>query len=142
MTQDTLNELILKYIESYIESKYIESKLDFKIDIYNENNCHQFKNYKGVVTPFIDKSKGLMPYKYYFMCENNFEPGFITEKLWEPILCETLVFYCGAPDVSKYIDPRAFVEIDLNNFEESLNIISTAIKEDWYSKRLPYIFAL
>ena len=54
-------------------------------------------------------------------------------------MCETLVFYCGAPDVSKYIDPRAFVEIDLNNFEESLNIISTAIKEDWYSKRLPYI---
>ena len=92
-----------------------------------------------MVTPFIDKSKGLMPYKYYFMCENNFEPGFITEKLWEPILCETLVFYCGAPDVSKYIDPRAFVEIDLNNFEESLNIISTVIKEDWYSKRLPYI---
>ena len=123
----------------YIESKYTESNLDFKIDIYNENNCHQFKNYKGVVTPFVDKSKGLMPYKYYFMCENNFEPGFITEKLWEPILCETLVFYCGAPDVNKYIDSLAFVEIDLNNFEESLNIISTAIKEDWYSKRLPYI---
>lgn len=121
--------------------KYIESRSDlgFTIDIYNQNNCHNFKNYKGGVSPFIDKSKGIMSYKYYFMCENNFEPGFITEKLWEPILCETLVFYCGAPDVCKYVDPLAFVEIDLNNFEEALNIICTAIKEDWHTKRLPNI---
>ena len=42
-----------------------------------------------------------MPYKYYFMAENNFEPGFITEKLWEPIICECLVFNQGAPDVAK-----------------------------------------
>ena len=122
----------LKYVESITD-------LSFNIDIYNQNNSHNFKNYKGGVTPFIDKSKGIMSYKYYFMCENNFEPGFITEKLWEPILCETLVFYCGAPDVCKYVDPLAFVQIDLNNFEESVNIISTAIKEDWYTKRLPNI---
>ena len=82
LTQDTLNELIFKiYRIKIYRIKIYRIKIDFKIDIYNENNCHQFKNYKGVVTPFIDKSKGLMPYKYYFMCENNFEPGFITEKL-------------------------------------------------------------
>lgn len=121
--------------------KYIEAKEEraFNIDIFNMDNHHNFKNYKGEVKPFIDKSKGMIQYKYYFMCENNFEPGFITEKLWEPILCESLVFYCGAPDVSSYVDPMSFVQIDLDDFETAYQIISDAIESNLYEQRLPYI---
>lgn len=121
--------------------KYIESKSNaaFDVDIFNIDNKHNFRNYKGPVYPFINKSKGLIQYKYYFMCENNFESGFITEKLWEPILCETLVFYCGAPDVSKYVDPLSFVEIDIYDFDKSYEIIVNAIQNGLYEKRLPYI---
>ena len=121
--------------------KYMESKSNsvFDVDIFNIDNKHSFRNYKGPVAPFINKSKGMLHYKYYFMCENNFEPGFITEKLWEPILCETLVFYCGAPDVSKYVDPLSFVEIDLDDFDKAYDIISKAIASDLYQERLPYI---
>ena len=111
----------------------------FDVDIFNADNKQNFRNYKGSVSPFINKSKGLIQYKYYFMSENNFEPGFITEKLWEPILCETLVFYCGAPDVSKYVDPLSFVEIDLDDFDKAYEIISKAIASDLYEERLPYI---
>ena len=121
--------------------KYMESKSNttFDVDIFNADNKQNFRNYKGSVSPFINKSKGLIQYKYYFMSENNFEPGFITEKLWEPILCETLVFYCGAPDVSKYVDPLSFVEIDLDDFDKAYEIISKAIASDLYEQRLPYI---
>ena len=121
--------------------KYMESKSNttFDVDIFNADNKQNFRNYKGPVSPFINKSKGLIQYKYYFMSENNFEPGFITEKLWEPILCETLVFYCGAPDVSKYVEPLSFVEIDLDDFDKAYEIISKAIASDLYEERLPYI---
>lgn len=119
--------------------KYFETKDSFKVDIYNQDNKHGFKNYKGPVSPYVDKSKGMAQYKYYFMIENNYEKDFITEKIWEPILCESLVFYHGCPNVSDYIDSRAFVQIDVTDFEKTYQIIKTAIEEDWWSQRIDII---
>ena len=120
--------------------KYIESKNDdiVNIDIYNHDNKHNFKNYKGP-HPKNNKDYGIIKYKYYFMAENNIEKNFITEKLWEPIICETLCFYWGCPNVDEYIDPRAFILLDLNDYEKSFNIIKTAIINDEWGKRLEYI---
>jgi FkbM family methyltransferase len=121
--------------------KYIESKNDesVHIDIYNQDNNHQFKNYVGPVTPYVDKIKGMLSYKYYFMIENNYEHGFITEKIWEPILCESLVFYYGCPNISEYIDCNAYVLLDITDFEKSYQIIKRAIEEDWWSQRIDII---
>ena len=109
------------------------------IDIYNQDNQFQFTNYKGSCTPYLDKSRGIMSYKYYFMIENNYEDNFITEKLWEPILCETLCFYYGCPNANTYIDSRAFVVLPIHDFDLCYEIIQTAIREDWWSQRLPFI---
>ena len=87
----------------------------------------------------VKKGDGIIPYKYYFMVENNYEENFITEKLWEPILCESLVFYYGCPNVDEYIDNKAFVMLDMNDFEKSYQIIKTAIEEDWWSQRIEFI---
>ena len=120
--------------------KFIESKEDifFKIDIYGKDNNHNFKNYKCSL-PFENKDSGIVPYKYYFMAENNLENNYITEKLWEPIISECLCFYYGAPNVSEYINPLAYVAIDLDNFEESYNIINNAISNDLWSERIDII---
>jgi GR25 family glycosyltransferase involved in LPS biosynthesis len=119
--------------------KFLENKEDIEIDIYNQDNKHNFKNYKGKKTPYVDKSEGILNYKYYLMIENNFERNFITEKIWEPILCETLVFYYGCPNITDYIDKDAFVLLDINDFEKSYQIIKTAIEEDWWSQRIDII---
>jgi hypothetical protein len=73
------------------------------------------------------------------MIENNYEENFITEKLWEPILCESLCFYYGCPNVTDYIDSRAFVLLDINDFENSYQIIKKAIEEDLWSQRIDII---
>lgn len=119
--------------------KYIEEKGDIDIDIYSYDNKHSFKNYKGPLYHYIDKSKGIVPYRYYFMIENNFEKNFITEKIWEPIICETLVFYYGCPNLKDYIDENAYVQLDINNFEESYKLIKKAIDEDWWTQRIDII---
>lgn len=119
--------------------KFLEAKQALPLDIYNYDNPHGFQNYRGTATPYVDKSKGIAPYKYYFMVENNYEPNFITEKLWEPILCETLTFYYGCPNVADHVDPRAYVLLDMNDFEGSYQIMIRAINEDWHMQRLPYI---
>jgi GR25 family glycosyltransferase involved in LPS biosynthesis len=119
--------------------KYIEEKNDLTIDIYNKDNSLKWRNYKFPVTPHKDKYKGIVNYKYYFMMENNFEENFITEKIWEPILCECLVFYYGCPNVSKYINPLAYVELDITDFEKCYQTIKQAIEEDWWSQRIDII---
>jgi len=121
--------------------KFIESKQspDVQLHIYNEDNQHGFTSYKGKARPFIDKQRGILPYKYYFMCENNAEYNFITEKLWEPILCESLCFYWGCPNVSDYINPLAYVQLDMNDFEGSYQIMKEAVKNNLWLERLPYI---
>ena len=82
---------------------------------------------------------GLLPYKYHFAAENNSEYGYATEKIWEPILCETLCFYWGCPNLHEYIDPQSYVQLPLDNFEESLKIVKQAIEEDWWSQRIDII---
>jgi len=119
--------------------KFLEAKGDLKLDIYNKDNNHCFTNYRGPLSPYVDKSKGISSYKYYFMMENNYETDFITEKIWEPILCETLVFYYGCPNVSDYINPNAFVLLDITDFEKSYQIIKQALSEDWWSQRIDII---
>ena len=118
--------------------KFIEQKDDplVQLHIYNDDNKHAFTSYVGTARPSIDKEKGILPYKYYFMCENNVEKNFITEKLWEPILCESLCFYWGCPNVSEYINPLAYVQLDMNDFEGSFEIVRSAIRDNLWEKRL------
>ena len=127
------------HIERIDFLKFLEQKGDIALDIYNQDNNHAFKNYRGPLSPYVDKSKGIKPYKYYFMVENNYERNFITEKIWEPILCETLVFYYGCPNVTDYINKDAFVLLDMTDFEKSYQTIKQAICEDWWSQRIEII---
>ncbi len=118
--------------------KFLEGKNSLLFDIYGENNNHNFKNYRGKVSK-NNKSKGYVSYKYYFMIENTFEKNWITEKLWEPILCECLCFYYGCPNVTDYVDSRAFVLLDITDFEKSYQIIKQSIEEDLWSQRIDII---
>lgn len=114
-------------------------KRGLSIDIYGKENTHQFAQYKGALSE-TEKSKGMLPYQYYFMIENSFEKNYATEKIWEPILSESLCFYYGCKNLSEHIDERAYVQLD-KNIDVSYQLIQKAIKENWYKERLPYIKA-
>jgi FkbM family methyltransferase len=110
------------------------------LQVFGKSNFHNFTSYFGKLLD-DDKYHSLIEYKYHISCENNFEHNYATEKIWEPILCECLCFYHGCPNLEDYIDSKAFVRIDLNDFESSLQIIKKAMQEDWWSQRLPFIRA-
>ena len=116
--------------------KFLEDKGDLSVHIFGYDNKLGFKTYRGPGDPKIEK---IAPYKYYFMCENNAEINYITEKLWDSLLCETLCFYWGCPNVEDIIDPRAYVKLNMDDFEEAYKVIKQAIQENWYEQRLPFI---
>tara|TARA_B110000259_G_scaffold49886_1_gene58553 strand:+ start:22783 stop:23859 length:1077 start_codon:yes stop_codon:yes gene_type:complete len=146
----TIDKTELNKISTILSDKYTDpghiNRIDFvkflerkniPIDIYG-NNKFKWKDYKGEL-PYHQKDNGLFPYKYTFNAENNSINNYYTEKIIDAILSECLIFYWGCPNLENYIDSRAFVRLDMDNFEESLDTIKTAIKEDWWSDRIKYI---
>jgi GR25 family glycosyltransferase involved in LPS biosynthesis len=123
----------LKYVES--ESQVTPTTSTDIIQVYGRKNYHALKSYVGET----DNKMELVKYKYCFSCENNSEKNYATEKIWEPILFECLCFYWGCPNLEDHIDSRAFVRLPLDNFEESLSIITKAVEEDWWSQRIDII---
>lgn len=117
--------------------KFIESKMD--VHVFGSDKF-LWKNYKGSL-PYQAKDDSLFPYKYSFNVENHSIKNYYTEKLIDGILAETLVFYSGCFNARDYIDEKAFVYLELSNFEKDYQIIKKAIEEDWYTQRLPYIKA-
>jgi hypothetical protein len=118
--------------------KILEEKNINLIDIYGRENYHNFNNYKGSVIN-NNKENCFALYKYCFQAENNSEYNYATEKIWEAVVCECLCFYWGCPNLDSYLNPLCFVRLDLDNIEESIQIIQTAIKEDWWSQRINII---
>jgi len=109
------------------------------LDVFGRENYHNFISaYKGKV-PQDNKYNVYSNYKYCLGVENNSEHNYATEKLWEAILCESLCFYWGCPNLEKYIDEKAFVRLPLEDPETALQIIQQAIEEDWWSERIEVI---
>lgn len=91
--------------------------------------------------PLNNKLDGLKNYRYHFNCENDFEDNYFTEKLLDGIFCECLVFYYGCTNITNFIDDRAFINLDLTDFEKSKDIIKDCVTSDHslYYKMFPYI---
>ena len=109
--------------------------------IYTQRNAHGFAEVRPDPIGPNEKSRGFMPYQYYFMCENYAEHNYVTEKLWEPLLAEMLVFYWGAPNVADIVDPRAYIVLDMDNFDAAFDTIRDAIARNEWAARLPFIRA-
>lgn len=117
--------------------KFFENKGCLDVHVYGQNKF-LWKNYKGSLPPH-KKDDSLFPYKYSFNVENFSIKNYYTEKLIDGILSETLVFYSGCSNIKDYIDERAFVYLELKNFENDYEIIKSAIMNDLWSERIEYI---
>jgi GR25 family glycosyltransferase involved in LPS biosynthesis/tetratricopeptide (TPR) repeat protein len=108
------------------------------VEVYGRENYHEVSAYVGSV-PDDNRFNVYSQYKYALAIENNSEHNYATEKIWEPILCETLAFYWGCPNLEDYIDSRAFVRLPSDNITEAISIIQKAVSEDWWSQRIDAI---
>jgi hypothetical protein len=120
--------------------RFLEKKNDdvVKIDIFGFDNSLGFSSYVGPAPPKY-KEAALLPYKYFIAVENNREWNYITEKMWEALLCECLCFYWGCPNAGDILDPRAFISLELEDFDRSFQILKQAIQNNEWEKRIDVI---
>jgi hypothetical protein len=116
--------------------KFLDTK-DFPIDVYGGNRA-QYKRYKGALPPG-SKDDSLFPYKYTFNAENHMYANYMTEKIVDAILSECFIFYCGASNIDQFIDRRAYMRLDLENFENDYKKIVDAIERNIWEERISVI---
>ena len=103
------------------------------------NDINQIERYGRCYKKVLDKSEVLIPFKYHIAIENC-ENG-PSEKLWDPLLCNCIVFYGGNLDLVYPIIRKAIIQIPIFDKYKSKEIISNELKtskvfnsitnEDW-----------
>jgi len=88
---------------------------------------------------FHKKFRLYLDYKYVITVESICEKNYITDKLIDTIMCECLCFYFGCPNAADFLDPRCFIQLDINDPVKSIKTIQKCIANNEWEKRLPYI---
>ena len=102
-------------------------------------DINQIERYGRGFKKVLDKSEVLIPFKYHIAIENC-ENG-PSEKLWDPLLCNCIVFYGGNLDLVYPLIRKAIIQIPIFDKYKSKKIISNELKtsrifnsvtkEDW-----------
>lgn len=73
----------------------------------------------------------LKPYKFTIAFENYSKPGWVTEKLTQPMLVNSLPIYFGHPEVKRDFNTKSFLNSnDFNNMDEFIEHIIKVDKDD------------
>jgi len=142
------SKLMSSVLSSYNSLGFDTGKrIGFAINFLNDiPNYHLYGRDNGLFQ-HVDSYQGetgylmgsISPYKYHYNCENRREKNYFTEKITRGILFECLQFYYGCPNITDFIDPRCFIEIDLENQEKCFEIVRQTIMDCEWERRLKYI---
>ncbi len=84
-----------------------------------------------------NKLEALIPYQYSITIENGAIPHYFTEKINDALLCWTIPFYVGAPNIHSYFPEEAVVHLPENDPKLGAEIISSVLQDSTdYSKRI------
>ena len=96
-------------------ARKLKSHFGNKIDFYG----------RGIVT-MDDKLEALRDYRFHVVLESCSRKHYFSEKLSDCILAGAFPIYYGCPNLDEYFDQNAYRRIDIQNFEDSVNIITNA----------------
>lgn len=81
--------------------------------------------------PIKDKLAFIKNYRFNLAFENSQSPGYITEKLVEPLLAGCVPIYWGAPDIAKEFNPDCMINIsNFSSFREAIEYILAVDADD------------
>lgn len=79
----------------------------------------------------VSKTNFVKQYKFTIAFENTFTSGYTTEKLYQPILANSIPIYLGDPDVAKDFNPKAFINCsDYKDFDEVIERVKELDNDD------------
>jgi len=87
---------------------------------------------RDVKGEIYDKWDGLAEYRYTFAFENEWEPGYFSEKILDAVLAGCMPIYWGCPDLERYFPEGSFIRLDIEASdapERAMNIVMSDYRE-------------
>ena len=56
-------------------------------------------------------------YKFVFCFENSYQSGYVTEKIFNGLLSNSIPIYCGAPDIKDFLDVSGFINVESSSID-------------------------
>jgi len=98
-----------------------------------------FSSYRG---PIKNKAEVMCRYKFSLCYENlSGQTGYITEKIFDSMRCNTVPIYWGASNVENFIDPAAFIDRRKFKSDTDLADFITNVSESEYNQYIRAIDA-
>jgi FkbM family methyltransferase len=109
-------ELYSKRIEA---AQWFHDHSHIPFDVYGQPPF-ELANYRGQLTPHAQKFVTLSEYRYSLCFENIYDAfwskGYVSEKLLDCLMCETVPIYLGCYNIEEYIPLQCF--IDFRQFKD------------------------
>jgi hypothetical protein len=125
-----------------------QSNSQKRIDFFNKLSKYKKVHSGGkllnnVGGPVKDKLEFISDFKFTFAFENTSHPGYVTEKIYEPMFVNSIPIYWGSPLIHLDFNTKSFVNYhDYNNDEEVIERIveldqdkykmADLLKETWF----------
>ncbi len=121
--------------------QFLDIKKEFCAMVVSQANSqkrieffHKLSKYKKVHSggkvlnnvggPVRNKLQFISEFKFTFAFENSSYPGYVTEKVYEPMFVNSIPIYWGSPSVHLDFNPKSFVNYhDYNNDDEVIERI-------------------
>ena len=91
--------------------------------------------YGNGINPLAEKWKGIAPYKYHIVLENQSRNHIVTEKLFDCFLGLAYPIYYGAPNVDRYFSSDSLTQIDIMDLKGSIKTIEAVLDNNEWEKR-------
>lgn len=88
------------------------------------------------------------PYKFVICCENKRHIGYVTEKIINAMLADSIPIYYGASDISSHFNPKSFIDIGsfatrqqaidyIKRVDQDDELYCSILKEPWFTNNTP-----
>ena len=118
-----------KFCAFVVSNKYATKRIKFfnKLSKYKkvDSGGRYLNNIGG---PIKNKGQFISEYKFTIAFENSSYPGYTTEKIFEPMLVNSIPIYWGNPVVNKDFNTKSFINV--HDFKNEDEVISKIIEID------------
>lgn len=105
-------------------------EINIPTDFYSSTDISTFENIK------IGKLNAHKNSMFSLVIENTSHHNYFTEKLTDPIMCNSLPLYWGCTNIEKYYDERGIIKV--HSDDHAIEVINTLKESDYYD-RIEYI---
>jgi hypothetical protein len=108
-----------------IIKRILRTNLD--IHIYGRGS-HFYPNDSRVKGPIDHKPNAFLPYQYSIAIENASYRYWVTEKFYDPILCNSVPIYWGASEISNIFTDQSHINLTGKSVDDMMDIIINVYK--------------